>query len=45
MMFNWVETDQVHGSDLRSILLLAGGGLAVVAVIAVVFWWLVRGEW
>ena len=38
MMFNWVEIDQVHGSDARALLpfFVAGGVL-----LAALLWWLV----
>ena len=38
-MFNWVETDQVHDSDLMAILPLFLAGLAVVALVAAAAWW------
>jgi hypothetical protein len=39
MMFNWVEMDQPHGSDLRAIVpILAGVALLVVAVVAALIW-------
>jgi hypothetical protein len=39
MMFNWVEIDQVPGSDLRALLPLAVGGLVVLALVALALWW------
>jgi hypothetical protein len=38
-MFNWVEIDQVPGSDLRAILPLAVIGLLVALGVAVLAWW------
>jgi hypothetical protein len=38
-MFNWVETDQVPGSDLRAILPLAVIGLLVAVAVALLAWW------
>ena len=40
MMFNWVEIDQVHGSDARALLPLALAGLAALALLALAAWWL-----
>jgi hypothetical protein len=38
-MFNWVEIDQVPGSDLRAILPLAVIGLLVAIAVALFAWW------
>jgi len=40
-MFNWVEIDQVPGSDLRALLPLAAAGLVVLSLVVWgVLWWL-----
>jgi hypothetical protein len=43
MMFNWVEIDQVPGSDLRALLPFALAGLAALVALALVAWWLLAG--
>ena len=43
MMFNWVEIDQVHGSDLKALLPLLLGGLALLAALAALLWFALSG--
>ena len=40
MMFNWVEMDQVPGSDLKALLPFALGGMLAVALVGAVIWWI-----
>lgn len=38
MMFNWVEMDQVPGSDLRALLPFFAAGIAFLAILALLLW-------
>ena len=38
MMFNWVEIDQVHGSDLKALLPFLLGGVALLVALGLLLW-------
>jgi hypothetical protein len=38
MMFNWVEMDQVPGSDLRALLPFLAGGMIFLVILAILLW-------
>jgi hypothetical protein len=39
-MFNWVEIDQVSGSDARAVLPFVALGLLLIGLLGVLAWWL-----
>lgn len=43
MMFNWVEIDQVHGSDFKALLPFFLGGLVVLVGLSALAWWIFAG--